>query len=62
MQIDPDFIIRSIEEYSHVHYRDGNAADRLAWQVGALAGKIRELSALLQYKVDQLKQLQKDAK
>ncbi len=60
MHIDPEQIINSIDKSSHIHYRDGDAADRLAWQVGALAAKIRELSALLQYTVDQLEQLKKE--
>ena len=61
MKIDPEFIIKSIDDAAHQHYREGLAdqADRLAWQVGALAAKIRELSALLQYTVDQLNDLQK---
>lgn len=60
MQIDPDYIIKSLEEISHTHYRDGNAADRLAWQVGALSSKIRELCALLHHTVEQLEQVKKD--
>ncbi len=60
MQINPEAIIASIEKSAGIHYRDGDAADRLAWQVGALTAKIRELSALLQYTVDQLEALQKD--
>ena len=58
MQINPEAIIASIEKSAGIHYRDGDAADRLAWQVGALTAKIRELSALLQYTVDQLNELQ----
>ena len=59
MQIDPDFIIRSIDDAAKQHYRDGDSdqADRLAWQVGALSAKIRELSALLQRTVEQLNEL-----
>lgn len=63
MHIDPEYIINSIDKSAHIHYREGtDAADRLAWQVGALSAKIRELSALLQYTVDQLEQLKKDTK
>jgi hypothetical protein len=58
MQINPEAIISSIEKSAGILYRDCDAADRLAWQVGALTAKIRELSALLQYKVDELAQLQ----
>jgi len=62
MQINPEHIINSIEKTAGIHYRDADAADRLAWQVGALTAKIRELSALLQYTVDQLEELKKEAK
>ena len=62
MQINPEHIITSIEKSAGIHYRDADAADRLAWQVGALTAKIRELSALLQYTVDQLEELKKEAK
>jgi hypothetical protein len=60
MNINPEHIINSIEKSAGIHYRDADAADRLAWQVGALTAKIRELSALLQYTVDQLEQLKKE--
>jgi len=62
MQINPEHIINSIEKTAGIHYRDADAADRLAWQVGALTAKIRELSALLQFTVDQLEELRKEAK
>ena len=62
MQINPEHIINSIEKTAGIHYRDADAADRLAWQVGALTAQIRELSALLQYTVDQLEELKKEAK
>jgi len=44
MQINPEHIINSIEKTAGIHYADADAADRLAWQVGALTAKIRELS------------------
>ncbi len=62
MQINPEHIINSIEKSAGIHYRDADAADRLAWQVGALTAKIRELSALLQYTVDQLEELKRKEK
>jgi hypothetical protein len=62
MQINPEHIIASIEKSAGIHYRDADPADRLAWQVGALTAKIRELSALLQYTVDQLEELKKETK
>jgi hypothetical protein len=62
MQINPEHIIASIEKSAGIHYADADLADRLVWQVGALTAKIRELSALLQYTVDQLEQLKKETK
>lgn len=60
MQVNPEAIINSIEKSAGILYRDSEAADRLAWQVGALTAKIRELSALLQYTVDQLNELKEN--
>lgn len=61
--IDTESILRSINETSHVLYRDqAEQADRLAWEVGALSAKIREMAALLQYKTEQLEQLRKELK
>ncbi len=62
MQIDPDYIISSLDQISHTHYRDGDPADRLAWQVGALSSKIRELCAQLQMTIEELEQLKKEIK
>jgi hypothetical protein len=62
MQINPEQIIASIEKSAGIHYAEADLADRLAWQVGALTAKIRELSALLQYTVDQLEELRKETK
>ncbi len=44
--MNPDYIINSIKQISDIHYRNGEAADRLAYQVGMLEQKIREISAL----------------
>ena len=41
----PEFIINSIKQTSEIHYPVGNAADRLAYRVGMLESKIRELCA-----------------
>lgn len=61
MHIDTDYILKSINDTSHVLYRTpAEQADRLAWEVGALSSKIREMAALLQFKVDQIEQLQKE--
>jgi len=43
-----DRVIQSIEERSHVLYReDAERADRLAWEVGALRSKLREVAKRL---------------
>ena len=61
MHIDTDYILKSINDTSHILYRNpAEQADRLAWEVGALSSKIREMAALLQYKADQLEQLKKE--
>jgi len=41
--MNPEFIINSIKQTSEIHYPDGHAADRLAYRVGMLESKIREL-------------------
>jgi hypothetical protein len=61
MHIDTDYILKSINDTSHVLYRNpAEQADRLAWEVGALSSKIREMAALLQFKADQLEELKKE--
>jgi hypothetical protein len=61
MHIDTDYILKSINDTSHVLYRNpAEQADRLAWEVGALSSKIREMAALLQFKANQLEELKKE--
>ena len=43
--MNPEYIINSIKQTSDIHYPEGNAADRLAYRVGMLESKIRELCA-----------------
>ena len=38
-----DYIINSIKQISDIHYRDGQSEDRLAYRVGMLETKIREI-------------------
>ena len=47
--INPEHIIKTIDDMARTHYRQGEAdrTDRLAYQVGLLNGKIRELAQLL---------------
>lgn len=60
MNINSEHIITSINQIAHTHYRDGEAdrADRLAYQVGLLQGKIRELCRIYDDAKDEIKQLQ----
>ena len=61
MQIDPHFIIRTIKQTADQHYRDASeSADRLAYQVGMLQGKIIELCVYLENAHDEIKSLQND--
>jgi hypothetical protein len=58
MHIDTNLILKSITDTSHILYRsEAEQASRLAWEVGALSSKIREMAALLQYHADQTEQL-----
>jgi hypothetical protein len=41
--MNPEYIINSIKQISEIHYRAGEAEDRLAYRVGMLEAKIREL-------------------
>lgn len=41
--MNPEYIINSIKQISDIHYRDGQSEDRLAYRVGMLETKIREL-------------------
>lgn len=49
MNINADTIINAIDHSARTLYREGDAdrTDRLAYEVGALRGKVRELCALL---------------
>ena len=60
MNINSEHIITSIDHHARIHYRDGETdrADRLAYQVGLLQGKIRELCHILENAQDEIKQLQ----
>lgn len=41
--MNPDYIINSIKQISDIHYRNGEAVDRLAYRVGLLESKLREV-------------------
>jgi hypothetical protein len=59
--MNPEYIINSIKQISDIHYRDGQAEDRLAYRVGMLESKIRELCAFyeerLAFKENEIKTL-----
>jgi hypothetical protein len=61
--MNPEYIINSIKQTSEIHYRDGNATDRLSYRVGMLEAKIRELCAFHDSRVkffqDEIKDLSK---
>ena len=60
MQINSEHIINSINQIAHQHYRndESDRADRLAYQVGLLQGKVRELCRIYENAQDEIKQLQ----
>jgi hypothetical protein len=41
--MNPEYIINSIKQISDIHYRNGETADRLAYRVGLLESKLREV-------------------
>lgn len=60
MNINADLIIEAIEQSSRTLYREGESdrSDRLAFEVGALRSKIRELCILLINANDEIHTLQ----
>jgi len=46
--MNPEYIINSIKQTSDIHYRDGQAEHRLAYRVGMLEQKIREICTMMQ--------------
>ena len=60
MQINAEHIINAIDHSARTLYREGEAdrTDRLAYQVGALQSKIRELCQIYENAQDEIKQLQ----
>ena len=50
MNINAETIINAIDHAARTHYREGEAdrSDRLAYEVGALRSKVREVCRLLQ--------------
>jgi len=47
--MNPEYLINSIKQISDIHFRDGEAVDRLAYRVGMLESKIREICNIMQY-------------
>ena len=60
--MDIDRVIQSIEERSHVLYREeAERADRLAWEVGALRSKLREVASdIYDKRVDEIRKNKRD--
>ena len=60
MKIDPQYIIKSCDNYAKQHFRDDDDIGRLSYQVGMLQAKIIELCTYLDNAQDEIKQLQLD--
>jgi hypothetical protein len=60
MKIDPQYIINSCDNYAFQHYREGNDADRLSYQIGMLNAKIIELCNYIENAQDKIKELQNE--
>ncbi|NBS71377.1 hypothetical protein EBT31_21070 [bacterium] len=58
--INAEHIIKTIDDMARTHYRDGETADRLAYQVGLLQGKIRELANLMNSSIQELDEILAD--
>jgi hypothetical protein len=58
--MDSEYIINSIDQIAKQHYRDGEAdrSDRLAYQVGLLQSKIREICHAYGNAMNEIKQIQ----
>ena len=46
--MNPEYIINSIKQTSEIHYRNGENVDKLAYRVGMLESKIREICTMMQ--------------
>ena len=60
MQLDPQYIIKSCDNYAKQHFRDDDDTGRLAYQVGMLQAKIIELCTYLDNAQDEIKELQNE--
>lgn len=60
--INADHIIKTIDDIARTHYREGEAdtSDRLAYQVGLLQGKIRELATLMNNALEEIDEILAD--
>ena len=47
-KMNPDYIINSVKQISDIHFRSGETSDRLAYRVGMLEQKIREICTMMQ--------------
>lgn len=46
--MNPEYIINSIKQTADIHYRNGENVDKLAYRVGMLESKIREICTMMQ--------------
>lgn len=58
--MNPEYIINSIKQISDIHYRDKESVDRLAYRVGMLETKIRELCDHYEDRIDFYKKQMND--
>ena len=57
--MDADHLIQSAKELADRMYADADPADRLAFQVGLLQSRIRELCYIYQNTADELRNVQR---
>ena len=62
MKYDSTYIIESADQIARQHYREPGVDDqfRLAYQIGLLNGKIRELCTLLNLSNERIKDLENE--
>ena len=53
--MNPDYIINSVKQISDIHFRSGETSDRLAYRVGMLEQKIREICIIMNIRSEEHK-------
>ena len=61
MKLDANIIIATANDLAHQHFREpSEQMERLAWHVGLLNGRIRELVAVINYQDDTIELIKAD--